>query len=97
MGVWVLDSEVGVWVGVWVLDSEVGVGGCIGRSRGATGTCPPPPNITQLFHFCIRFHQKAPALEVGAPQKEILDLPLGWVLDSHCVCSVDVQLWGPNI
>ena len=42
MGVWVLDSEVGVggsvgvgtvrwvWVGVWVLDSEVGVGGSVG-------------------------------------------------------------------
>ena len=29
------------------------------------GACPP--RRTQFFHFCIHFHQKAPALEVHVP------------------------------
>ena len=33
MGVWVLTVR-WVWVGVWVLDSEVGVGGSVGGSVG---------------------------------------------------------------
>ena len=45
-----------------------------------------PPYGTQFFHFCIYFHQKAPASEVHAPQwvhaplQEILDPPLPFVL-----------------
>ena len=27
----------------------------------------PPPNEIQFFHFCIRFCQKTPASELGAP------------------------------
>ena len=40
--------------------------------RGTTGvhpflSTPPPPHGTQFFRFCIRFHPKVPASEVGAP------------------------------
>ena len=35
--------------------------------EGAAGA--PPPNGIKFFHFRIRFHQKVPASEVGAPQR----------------------------
>ena len=46
--------------------SWLSIGGSRGRCRRPH---PPPPNGIKFFHFRIRFHQKVPASEVGAPQR----------------------------
>ena len=48
-------------------DAIVSIGGSRGR---------PPTSGIRFFHFRIRFRQKAPVSEVGAPPQEILDPPL---------------------
>ena len=51
--------------------------------QGALLAQAPPPQQINFFHFCIRFDEKCmhrrlvPPQHVGAPQWEILDLPLG--------------------
>ena len=52
--------------------------------RGAADVRPPPQQ-DQILLFLIRFYQKAPMSEVGAPtpQREILDPPLTFQGNMH--------------